>query len=353
MQLAGQLTHLLVGTMSDRTGVHNDHIGLSRLMGLLKLSRQKLFPYGCTVSLVGPAAKSRNVEFLSHLFPQLADQFPRPGETYSFSYSAGTFYLTVKVSVLGSGSSGNCSYIATENTCILVDLGFGWRSLGRRLHQVGLHRRKIDAVLLTHGHCDHVSGVHAFLSRHPVPIFMNEGTREEVPELQNIDGWESFSSDASFSIGDLHIEAFTVSHDAAEPVGFRFSAQGITGALLTDLGELTDPVIRKLSGCDWLIVESNYDEPMLKIGPYPWSVKQRVLSNIGHLSNQELSTFFTHHFDGHTAHIFLAHLSRRNNDPGIALGHASRALSQHFPLSAKSRKLHLTYQNKPSLVLTL
>jgi phosphoribosyl 1,2-cyclic phosphodiesterase len=259
----------------------------------------------------------------------------------------------VKVSVLGSGSSGNCTLIATENTCILVDLGFGPRSLKRRLQEAELQSTKIDAILLTHGHCDHFSGIPSFLSRNQVPIFMNEGTREEVPDLQKIDGWESFGSGSPFSVGDLQIEAFAVSHDAAEPVGFRFSSQGISGALTTDVGELTTSVIENLSGCDWLILESNHDEQMLRVGPYPWSVKQRVLSRLGHLSNQDLSTFLTHSFDRQAAHIFLAHLSRHNNHPKVALDHATKALSQPFPLYAKSSRLHLTHQSKPSIVLDL
>lgn len=259
----------------------------------------------------------------------------------------------MKISVLGSGSSGNCTYIATEKTCLLVDLGFGWRSLSRRLAEAELHSGNIDAVLLTHGHSDHVSGVPAFLARHPVPIFMNEGTREEVPELRNLDRRETFQSNHPFSVGDLQIEAFSVSHDAAEPVGFRLSAQGICGALVTDLGELTQTVVDNLSGCDWLVVESNHDEEMLKIGPYPWSIKQRVLSRVGHLSNQDLSSFLSDSFDRQASHIFLAHLSRQNNDPQVALDHASQALSQDLPLYAGCCNLHLTHQSKPSIVLNL
>jgi len=171
----------------------------------------------------------------------------------------------VKVSVLGSGSSGNCTYIATEKSCVLVDLGFGWRSLKRRLEEAELQSERIDAVLLTHGHSDHVSGIPAFLSRRQVPIFMNEGTREEVSGLQSIDRWESFRSNSPFYVGDLQIEAFSVSHDAAEPVGFRFSAQGICGALVTDLGEFTPTVVENLSRCDWFVVESNHDEQMSQI----------------------------------------------------------------------------------------
>ena len=259
----------------------------------------------------------------------------------------------MKVSVLGSGSSGNCTCIATEKTCILVDLGFSWRSLTRRLHEAGLHDRKIDAVIITHGHSDHTQGISSFRSRSAAPIFVNEGTQAEVPGFGIVDGKEKFCSKAPFIIGDLEIEAFPVSHDAAEPVGFRFRGEGIDGALATDLGELSDKVAAKLRGCDWLIVESNHDEQMLKIGPYPWDVKQRVMSRLGHLSNQELSSFLAGDFDGQASHILLAHLSRQNNDPEVALGHATRALSQHFPRSSQDHQLHLTHQDRPSVVLTL
>lgn len=257
----------------------------------------------------------------------------------------------MRVCVLGSGSSGNATYIGTDRTSILVDLGFGWRSLKRRMEQAALHGIRIDAILLTHGHMDHVTGVPSFLSRFSAPVFMNEGTREEGPQLKSIDSWECFQTGSRFRIGDIEVEAFAVSHDAAEPVGFRFSAQGLEGAVATDLGQLTDGVRQRLAGCDWLVVESNHDEAMLKIGPYPWHLKERVLSHVGHLSNQELSRFFSHSFDGKASHVFLAHLSRQNNDPQIALSSASSALSRQ--LRPCACEVHLTEQSNPSIVLNL
>ena len=257
----------------------------------------------------------------------------------------------MKVSVLGSGSRGNSTYISTPQTTILVDLGFGWRSLRRRLTQLQLEVGEIDAILLTHGHSDHVSGVPGVLAKRGVPVFMNQGTRSEVAGLEKIQGWRSFRPGLSFSIGDIQVKPFSVSHDAAEPVGFRFTADGVTGALVTDLGELDSSVTPQLKGCNWLILESNHDEEMLKVGPYPWNLKQRVLSPLGHLSNQSLSHFLADHFDGQATDIFLAHLSQTNNHPSIALEAAHSALRCRSQSPLYAVKVHLTHQSQPTAVL--
>ena len=259
----------------------------------------------------------------------------------------------MRISVLGSGSSGNCTYIATKQVAVLVDLGFGRRSLERRLRQAQLENQPIDAILVTHGHIDHVRGIPAFSSQCQVPIYMNEGTRNETLDLQGITRWKTFQSNSAFFVGDLQITPFTVSHDAAEPVGFKFSNNEICGALATDIGELDNAVTKQLADCDWLIIESNHDEEMVKVGPYPLLVKQRVLSNKGHLSNQELAHFLAGKFDCKAKHLFLAHISHQNNDPHIALEAAQKALKTKLPLLANSCMLHLTHQAKPSIVVDL
>ena len=260
----------------------------------------------------------------------------------------------MRVCVLGSGSSGNCTYIESGDTRVLVDLGFGPRSLQRRLNEADLETRPVDALLLTHGHSDHVRGVtHCTASK--IPIFMNEGTRSELPELPERAGWTPVQTGKAFHIGDLRIEAFSVSHDAADPIGYRFRSRGITGALLTDLGVLDPSVADHLSDCDWLIVESNYDDELLKLGPYPWFLKRRLLGRTGHLSNRALSDFLEECFDGNASHIFLAHLSRQNNHPQLALDSARRALSRRSGagIATPALTLHLTHQSRPSALLEL
>jgi phosphoribosyl 1,2-cyclic phosphodiesterase len=224
----------------------------------------------------------------------------------------------------------------------------------RRLREAGLELGKIDAALVTHGHRDHVAGLPSFVEPLEIPVFMNEGTREEVASLNGTDRQEYFESGSPFAIGSFEVEAFDVPHDSVEPVGFRFSAEGIKGAVATDLGEITSSITPHLSNCQWLILESNHDEELLKIGPYPWELKRRVLGHQGHLSNQALGNFLREHFDGNATHLFLAHLSRQNNAPELALNSASAALGngdrRHDSIDLK---LHLTHQSKPSIVLEL
>jgi phosphoribosyl 1,2-cyclic phosphodiesterase len=139
-------------------------------------------------------------------------------------------------------------------------------------------------------------------------------------------------------------------------VGFRFEANGIQGALATDLGEISPDVSARLRCCDWLILESNHDENLLRLGPYPWPLKQRLLSRVGHLSNHSLARFLTGDFDGNAGHLFLAHLSRQNNDPQLAFDTARRALDNRPQTNGDAQDhwtLHLTEQTKPSIVLEL
>jgi phosphoribosyl 1,2-cyclic phosphodiesterase len=260
----------------------------------------------------------------------------------------------VKICVLGSGSAGNCTYVETRGVRLLIDLGFGKRSLARRLHAAGLEPDRFDALLLTHGHSDHVRGAASGSWRETLPsIFATEGTWGEIAASAPGDRRELLHPGRPFLIGDVKIDPFAVSHDAAQPVGLRIEAEGICGAVVTDLGELSEAVCARLDGCDWLIIESNHDEELLKIGPYPWFLKQRLLSPVGHLSNQELGSFLTDRFDGSASHVFLAHLSRQNNDPAVALNWASRALTKRIGNNGTNTQLHLTHQDKPSIVLAL
>jgi len=235
---------------------------------------------------------------------------------------------------------------------VLVDLGFGVRSLDRRLAEAELCDSRVDAIFLTHGHCDHVGGMQSLLKRLPkLRVFLTAGTLEETPALQLHDCLEVIQAGCEVQLADLVVKPFAIPHDAAESVGFRFEAGGIAGTLATDLGHLDDSVIAGLRDCDWIVLESNHDEELLRIGPYPWPLKQRLLSRVGHLSNGAVARFLAGDFDGRARHIFLAHLSKENNRPEIALDCAMDAVRCRPAGTRNGCNIHLTHQKKPSIVV--
>jgi phosphoribosyl 1,2-cyclic phosphodiesterase len=227
--------------------------------------------------------------------------------------------------------------------------------LERRLEEAGLTLERIDGILLTHGHSDHVAGISSLLRGFgETTVYMNAGTREEVPALGVVESWEEFESERQFTVGDFTVEAFDVPHDAAQPVGFSISSNGHAGVIATDLGELNPTIEKHLDSCQWMVLESNHDEELLKIGPYPWELKRRVLGRNGHLSNRALAEFLRDRFDGSAEHLFLAHLSRQNNEPQLAFSAASQAVYDRHPLFGREDiKVHLTHQSKPSIVIEL
>ena len=260
----------------------------------------------------------------------------------------------MRIVVLGSGSGGNCTLVETGRTRLLIDAGFGMRSLNRRLAEAGVEGASIDAVLITHGHRDHVAGAKSLLKDRRAVLYVNEGTRHETPLLDGLDRCEIFEAGRPFSIGDFEVEAFSVPHDAAQPVGFSIRSNGTRGVLATDIGQVTSELVEQARGCRWLVLEANHDEEMLKIGPYPWELKRRVLGNRGHLSNTALAEFALHQFDGTATHLFLAHLSRKNNHPELALETINRALGSR-PASGNGHRTQvlLTDQFKPSIVINV
>ena len=271
------------------------------------------------------------------------------------SYLLVTFYPTVRITVLGSGSSGNCTYVASETTHILIDAGFGSRSINRRCRDAGICIETVDAVLLTHAHCDHTKGLPSLLKKFPVPVYMTAGTANEISLNTRIHQTSTITRRETFTIGDIEIQAFPTSHDSSESVGFEFRSGGITGILATDLGKLTSGVIKRLNRADWMVIESNHDEELLRIGPYPLALKRRILGDKGHISNQAVADFLEHHFSGLAGHIFLAHISRQNNVPNLVMDTAREALTRRNrgSLFKLNPRLYLTHQNEPSEVLDL
>ena len=233
--------------------------------------------------------------------------------------------------MLASGSSGNAAFLATENTRVLVDAGLSMREIGRRLAAVGEDLAHIDAILITHEHTDHVAGL-PILARNRnlrASIYMTHLTAPSIdwgetrpPRLA------TFQAGAQFPVGDIEVQSFSIPHDARDPVGFRFEVQGIRIGYATDLGYIPESVKYHLRRADLLLLEANHDLDMLKVGPYPWAVKQRVMSRVGHLSNLVMYDYLLQDLDSATAHLVLGHLSEQNNHPEIVRLMASQALQQ-------------------------
>ena len=242
--------------------------------------------------------------------------------------------MGVSVSVLASGSRGNAAVVESAKARILVDAGISCRETFKRLKTTGVDPRTISAILITHEHSDHVHGLATLARKLKVPVFMTGAThqawarslRDEAGELPKLEKLEVFSAGRSFQVEDITITPFTIPHDAADPVGFTFRAEGTKIGIATDLGYMPASVCDHLLNCDVLVIESNHDLEMLRVGPYPWSVKQRVMSRVGHLSNDSLAEFFAKNYDGGASYIVLAHLSEQNNHPEIALRAAENAL---------------------------
>ena len=243
--------------------------------------------------------------------------------------------MCVMVSMLASGSRGNCAFVASARTRILVDAGISCRETFKRMKSLGLDPQSLSAILITHEHSDHVYGLATLAKKLRIPVFMTGAThqawaralRNQNGERPQLDKFERFESGHRFTVGDIEVKPFTIPHDAADPVGFTFRAEGIKVGVATDLGYLPVSVRDHLRGCDVLVMESNHDLEMLRVGPYPWSVKQRVMSRVGHLSNEALADFFCRDYDNNATFVVLAHLSEHNNHPEIARREAEKALA--------------------------
>jgi phosphoribosyl 1,2-cyclic phosphodiesterase len=219
------------------------------------------------------------------------------------------------------------------------------RELTRRLAAIGEELSGVDAILITHEHSDHVSGL-PILARNKnvrAAIYLTRLTEPAIEWGDAQPRLELFQAGAAFRIGDIDVQSFSIPHDAADPVGFVFRAGGVTIGSVTDLGYVPESVRYHLRRTDLLLLESNHDLDMLKVGPYPWAVKQRVMSRVGHLSNLSMSDFLLNDMDASTAHLILGHLSEQNNHPEIVRMVAGEALERRglkTPVSIASQRTH-------------
>jgi phosphoribosyl 1,2-cyclic phosphodiesterase len=239
------------------------------------------------------------------------------------------------LTVLGSGSAGNCSLISTGECRLLVDAGFSARQITHRLESVGVHPESLDGILITHEHNDHVAGLEIFCRRFCVPIYANPLTAETLRHrsLADFPNWNLFATGAVFSVKDIEVQSFYVPHDAVDPTAFVFTAEEGSIGFLTDLGYAPKLAVERLRQVDALVVETNHDERMLQEDTRrPWSVKQRILSRHGHLSNDDAAKLVASIAGHRLRRVVLGHLSRDCNRADLALGAMRRCGLQGIDL---------------------
>ena len=256
--------------------------------------------------------------------------------------------MSVRVCVLGSGSKGNSTLVATERTRLLVDAGFSKKETFRRLTAVGERTDNFDALLISHEHSDHVNGLKSLARGLKVPVYITSPTREVLQWDPRANAFETISPGQRFTIGDFEIAPFSIPHDAVDPIAFTLEAEGVKVGVITDLGYVPQLVKQHARGCHCLVLESNHDLDMLKTGPYPWVVKQRVMSRHGHLSNNATAGFLVDDYDGSAEVMVLAHLSEKNNHPGLVIHSANRAFEKRG--KGRPSELHLASQSEPTKV---
>lgn len=235
----------------------------------------------------------------------------------------------MRFSVLGSGSRGNAVYIEAGNSSVLIDAGFSGKELQRRMETVGRDLADVNAICITHEHNDHICGAGVISRRYEIPVVINGGTLEAASsKMGKLFGTTIFSPGDVIAVGDLEIRSFCISHDTADPVGYVISDGQKRLGYLTDTGKVSHLMARRLLSCHGIILEFNHDLEMLKYGPYPLPLQQRVRSSRGHLSNEDAADFLTDLMEGEIREVVLAHLSEKNNTVELARAAALKRLAQ-------------------------
>lgn len=234
-----------------------------------------------------------------------------------------------KLVPLFSGSQGNSYYIASGGKGILIDVGRSAKQITTALNDNNIDISTVQAIFITHEHTDHAKGVRVFANKYSIPVFSTLGTQQAMRSLNLVDEKTDchIISNSGVDLDTMHIDSFPISHDCAEGCGYKVTMSDVKFALATDLGYLSEEVENALMGCDTVVIESNHDVRMLQMGSYPYHLKRRIMSDIGHLSNAVCAEFLPKLVKSGTKRFVLAHLSRENNMPEIAYQEALNELT--------------------------
>lgn len=224
---------------------------------------------------------------------------------------------------IASGSSGNCIYIGSDNTHILVDAGISCKRIEQGLNEIGIKGSELDGIVITHEHSDHIKGLGVLARKFGMPVYATEETLEEIRAMKYLGEYprellHAVSPDVDFSVGDLDLLPFSIDHDAANPVAYRVRNGRRQVAVATDMGHYDEYIINHLQGLDAILLESNHDVNMLQTGPYPYYLKRRILGDHGHLSNENAGRLLNHVLHDNMKQILLGHLSKENNYEALA-----------------------------------
>jgi phosphoribosyl 1,2-cyclic phosphodiesterase len=260
--------------------------------------------------------------------------------------------VPVQFTVLGSGSSGNCAYLETEQTRLLIDAGLSGRQIRQRLLTIGRTPENLSGILLTHEHSDHVQGLTGLAAKLRIPLYCNRLTKEAIAVQWPVPlDFRLFATGTRFEIGDIEIDSFSVPHDAYDPVGFLLRTTAGNIGFLTDLGYATKLAIERVRTAHVLLLETNHDPKLLQDDPHrPWSLKQRILSRHGHLSNEAAAQLAEQIVSAELRHIYLAHLSNDCNRPELAQRAVGQAMHK---VGATHVRLETTRQHAPGPTLTM
>ena len=259
---------------------------------------------------------------------------------------------------IASGSSGNCIYLGEEDGGILIDAGISRKRIVTGLERKGLSLDDIKAIFITHEHSDHISGLGPVLRKNPIPVYATADTVSAIWEKTNMNNispelFHSIRPEEEIEAGEMLVRPFSISHDAVDPVCYTVEKQGKRAAVATDMGCFDDTIIRVLGQCDSVLIEANHDINMLQVGPYPYSLKMRILGNKGHRSNTSCADLIKEILHKDLKHLVLGHLSRENNFPQLAYRTVLDELEKTETWGTLDTRLMVASRDEPTELLKI
>lgn len=258
--------------------------------------------------------------------------------------------MSISYCSLASGSSGNCHFIGTENAKILIDAGLSAKYISTSLEKIGENISAVKGIFVTHEHGDHVKGIPVIMRKYGIPLYVNRETLDKFEAKLtkiDLDLIHVIENDQVIEIGDLEIHPFDSYHDVVRPFGYNVFYKNKKVSVLTDVGLIDEPMLKRLEDSDFLVLESNHDVNMVNFGPYPYPLKQRILGNEGHLSNERAGEVIAHlHKSGRLKNVVLAHLSKDNNFPELAFLTVKNILEDNEIIIGEDINVDLTYRDR-------